>query len=148
MTSIDLYLTQPHHRDLVEEYRALDSSEDRLAWLMERPPLQVPIPNELLTDDRKVPGCLSGLWLHGSTSGDMCIFAAKSESDMVQGIGSFICDLYSQRSPAEILSIGDAMVQVLGLERLLSTTRKRAVSSAVSYILHTARTHVGVEVAA
>jgi len=66
----------------------------------------------------------------------------------VQGIGSFICDLYSQRSPAEVLAIGDSMVQVLGLERLLSTTRKRAVSSTISYILHTARSHIGIEVAA
>lgn len=148
MTSIDLYLTDAEHRELVEEYRAPDNNEDRLAWLMERPPLQAPIPHDLLTDDRKVPGCLSGLWLHGSCSGGVCTFAANSESDMVQGIGSFICDLYSNRSPAEILSIGDSLVEVLGLERLLSTTRKRAVSSTVSYILHTARSHVGVEAAA
>ena len=148
MTSIDLYLIQSPHRELFDEYRALDNSEDRLAWLMERPSLQPPISPELLTDDRKVPGCLSGLWLHGSFGDGVCTFTAKSESDMVQGIASFICDLYSNRSPAEILSIGDAMVQVLGLERLLSTTRKRAVSSTVSYILYTARSNGGVEVAA
>ena len=148
MISIDHFLTQADHRDLVEEYRALDNSEDRLAWLMERPSLQATIPDGLLTDDRKVPGCLSGLWLHGAVTGDVCTFAARSESDMVQGIGSFICDLYSNRSVAEVLSIGDSIIQVLGLERLLSTTRKRAVSSTVAYILHTARSHVGVEVAA
>ncbi len=148
MSSIDLYLTRTEHRDLVEEYRSLESSEDRLAWLMERPSLQAPLAAELLTDDRKVPGCLSGLWLHGSVTDSVCTFAAKSESDMVQGIGSFICDLYSNRSPAEVLSIGDSLVHVLGLERLLSTTRKRAVTSTVSFILHTARSHVGIEVAA
>lgn len=148
MTSIDLYLTQAEHRELVDEYRAIDNNEDRLAWLMERPALQPAIPAEQVTDDRKVPGCLSGLWLNGTVTDGVCSFAAKSESDMVQGIGSFICDLYSQRSPAEVLAIGDSMVQVLGLERLLSTTRKRAVSSTVSYILHTARSHIGIEVAA
>lgn len=148
MTSIDLYLTHAEHRDLVDEYRALDTSEDRLAWLMERPSLQAPIPDELVTDDRKVPGCLSGLWLHGSVTGGVCTFAARSESDMVQGIGSFICDLYSNRSAAEVLAMGDAMVNVLGLERLLSTTRRRAVTSTVAYILHTARSHVGIEAAA
>lgn len=148
MTSIDRYLTLGEHRELVEEYRALDNNEDRLAWLMERPALQPAIPAELLTDDRKVPGCLSGLWLNGAVTDGVCRFAAKSESDMVQGIGSFICDLYSHRSPAEVLALGDSMVQVLGLERLLSTTRKRAVSSTVSYILHTARSHLGLEVAA
>jgi sulfur transfer protein SufE len=58
---------------------------------------------------------------------------------MVQGISSFICDLYSARTPEEVLEIGDALVNILALERLLSTTRRRAVSSTVSFILHTAR---------
>jgi sulfur transfer protein SufE len=58
---------------------------------------------------------------------------------MVQGIASFICDRYGSRSAEEVLEIGDTLVSVLALERLLSTTRKRAVSSTVSFILHTAR---------
>ena len=141
MSTIDLHLDRPEHRELVDEYRAIDSNEDRLAWLMERTPHHVPMPIELAVDARKVPGCLSGLWLHAEVVDGVCLFSARSESDMVQGIASFICDLYSNRSPSDLLSIGEGVVQVLGLERLLSTTRKRAVSSTVSFILHTAREH-------
>lgn len=139
MNGIDRFLEQTDHRALVEEYRDLDNSEDRLAWLMERPSIQPELTPDLLTADRKVPGCLSGLWLHGSVVEGRCVFGTKSESDMVQGIASFICDLYSDRTPEEVLEIGDALVNILALERLLSTTRKRAVSSTVSFILHTAR---------
>jgi cysteine desulfuration protein SufE len=139
MTVIDRFLTSSEHRSLVEEYRDLDNSEDRLAWLMERPTIHASLAPELMTSERKVPGCLSGLWLHGYVREGVCHFEAKSESDMVQGIASFICDLYGSRTPDEILEIGDALVNVLALERLLSTTRKRAVSSTVSFILHTAR---------
>lgn len=139
MTAIDRFLTSSDHRSLVEEYRDLDNSEDRLAWLMERPSIHAPLAPELMTPERKVPGCLSGLWLNGYVREGVCHFAAKSESDMVQGIASFICDLYGSRSPEEVLEIGDTIVSILALERLLSTTRKRAVSSTVSFILHTAR---------
>lgn len=139
MTVIDRFLTSSDHRSLVEEYRDLDNSEDRLAWLMERPSMHAPLAPDLMTPERKVPGCLSGLWLNGYVREGVCHFEAKSESDMVQGIASFICDLYGSRSPEEVLEIGDALVNVLALERLLSTTRKRAVSSTVSFILHTAR---------
>jgi len=139
MNAIERFLSNPDHLALVEEYRDLDNSEDRLSWLMERPPLHPPVPTEYLTASNKVPGCLSGLWLHGAVHEGRCTFGAKSESDMVQGIASFICDLFSSRTPEEVLQIGDALVSVLMLERLLSTTRKRAVSSTVSYILHTAR---------
>lgn len=147
MTAIDRFLSNPDHRALVEEYRDLDNSEDRLAWLMERPSLHDAVPTEHLTDANKVPGCLSGLWLHGAVTEGRCAFGAKSESDMVQGIASFICDLYGSRTPEEVLEIGDALVSVLMLERLLSTTRKRAVSSTVSYILHTAREASGHRIA-
>lgn len=139
MNELEHFLIQADHRSLVEEYRDLDNSEDRLSWLMERSSFHPNLSSELLTPDRKVPGCLSGLWLHGVVVQGRCVFSAKSESDMVQGIASFICDLYGSRTPEEVLYIGDALVNVLALERLLSTTRKRAVSSTVSFILHTAR---------
>jgi cysteine desulfuration protein SufE len=147
MNGIERFLAQDDHRSLVEEYRELDNGEDKLAWLMERPSTQPELTPDLLTPERKVPGCLSGLWLHGSLVGGRCVFGAKSESDMVQGIASFICDLYSDRTPEEVLQIGDALVHILALERLLSTTRKRAVSSTVSFILHTAREASGHQIA-
>jgi cysteine desulfuration protein SufE len=132
-------------RALVEEYHALPSAEDRLTWLMEREPTHFPIPSENRVAERKVPGCLSGLWLDGEVGSHGCQFRAFSESDMVQGIVSFICDLYSSRPPEEVLEIGTRITDGLGLERLLSTTRRRAVSGTLSYILHTAREALPVE---
>lgn len=142
MSAIDHFLTRDDHRALVDEYRAIDSAEEKLSWLMERPALHAPVPEHLITPERRVPGCLSGLWLFGGAQDELCVFAAKSDSDMVQGITSFICDLYSQRTPDELVTIGDSIVSVLGLERLLSTTRKRAVSSTISFIQHTAKTRI------
>ena len=142
MQRIAEYLTLSRHQALVEEYHALDGAEDRLSWLMERAPEHRPVPADLTTDDRRVPGCLSGLWLHGGVEDGRCWFSAKSESDMVQGIVSFLCDLYSDRAPQEVIQIGDNLAHLLGIERLLSTTRRRAVSSTVSYILAVARAHV------
>lgn len=136
------HLTRPTHRMLVEEYQALDSNEDRLEWLMEREALHAGVPAELITEDRRVPGCLSGLWLHGIIRDGVCHYSAKSDSAMVQGIASFMCDLYSERSPQEVLQVGESLVNVLALERLLSITRKRAVSSTLAYILHAARAAV------
>jgi cysteine desulfuration protein SufE len=133
------HLARQNHRLLIEEYQALDSNEERLEWLMEREPIHAPVPEDLVTAERRVPGCLSGLWLHGSVLDGVCYYSAKSDSAMVQGIASFVCDLYSERPPQEVIEVAESLAQLLGLERLLSATRKRAVSSTVAYILHTAR---------
>ena len=141
MTIPDQYLTSAIHRELVEELLALDTAEDRLQWLMERTPLHRSVEPAERTGDRKVPGCLSGLWITGEIRDSRCFFSAHSDSDLVHGVVSYICDLYSDRTPGEVLELADLLTRSLRLDGLLSTTRKRAVSSAISFFHHTASHH-------
>lgn len=127
------------HQELLHEYLSLHSPEDRLTWLLERHPIHAPISPHLLTEDRRVPGCLSGLWLAAEQRDGLCYFSAKSESDLVQGIVSIICDLYSSRTPDAIALLGDSLTQQLALEPLLTMTRRRAIFSTTSFIVNSAR---------
>lgn len=145
MVSESWYPDHEIHQALLGDYKSLDSDEERLEWLMERPPLHADVPAEFTTPERRVPGCLSGLWLRGVVQDGVCHYSAKSDSAMVQGIASFICDLYSGLSPREVRQVGDSLVHVLGLERLLTATRKRAVSSVIAFIMHTAEPEFSVE---
>lgn len=133
----ETYLRKNSHRDLIDELLSLDTAEDRLSYLMERQPLHAPLAVEMRVDSRKVPGCLSGLWLEGTCVGGACAFSAHSESSLVQGVVSFLCDLYSDRSPEEIIAIGDLIPRAVNLDGLLSVTRKRATSSTLTFILYT-----------
>jgi cysteine desulfuration protein SufE len=138
----DTYLRKDSHREILDELLSLDTAEDRLSYLMERQPLHVPLPIEMHVESRKVPGCLSGLWLHGAYVDGVCSFSAYSESSLVQGVVSFLCDLYSNRSPEEIIAIGDLIARTVNLDGLLSVTRKRATSSTLNFILYTATQHL------
>jgi cysteine desulfuration protein SufE len=128
-------------RELIEELMALQTPEDRLSWLMERAPLHDPLSQSDLIPSRKVPGCLSGLWLKGELREGLCHYSAYSESDLVHGVVSFVCDIYSCRTAEEVTTISDSLVQKLRLDGLLSTTRKRALSSTLSFIIHHAAQH-------
>jgi sulfur transfer protein SufE len=132
------YLQQEVHSEMVAELLALDTAEDRLAFLMERPHRHLPIPLNERLDSRKVPGCLSGLWLLCATDQDLLHFSAFSESDLVHGVVSYVCDLYSGRTAREITEIGETLTRILKLDGLLSTTRKRALYSTLSFITHSA----------
>jgi sulfur transfer protein SufE len=135
MEPISELLVSNYHREIVGEYLALESAQDKLTWLMEREPLHTTVEPHLITEERRVPGCLSGLWLSGHSLSGEWFFSAKSESDMVQGLVSFICDLYSGRSGEDILNTGERLARALSLDRLVTVTRKRAISSTLSYIL-------------
>jgi sulfur transfer protein SufE len=129
-------LAETPHLDLAEELLALPTAEDKLSWLMERAPLHPPLSVDDLVPSGKVPGCLSGLWLKAQDSNGLCCFSAHSESSLVNGMASFVCDLYSYRSAREILAIGSSLADKLGLDGLLSITRKRALSSTLAFIAH------------
>lgn len=139
MNALAPFISQPEHAALVDEYLALESAEDKLTWLMERAPSHIPIPASECTPDRRVPGCLSGLWLGAHMQAGRCFFSCASESEVVQGIGSLLCDLYSNRSTSEILAIEATFARELKLDGLLTLTRRRAVSSIVGFILTRAR---------
>jgi cysteine desulfuration protein SufE len=131
LRSLDLTESQT---STVEDYLALDTAEDRLNWLFERTPLIPPLPDALRTDERRIKGCQSGLWIQGEVQSGVYTFRSYSDSKMVQGVASFLCDLYSGRTAEQIQAMNYSFVSVLGLEALLSITRKRAVASVYTYI--------------
>ena len=132
----------PRHNALIQELLALPTAEERLSWLMERAPLHAQLKATDRIDALKVPGCLSGLWLKGEYSGGVCVFSTYSESELVHGVISFVCDLYSERSPAEILAIRGELAQQLRIDGLLSITRQRALAQALSFILSKAEKYI------
>ncbi len=140
MNALASFLKQPQHAALIDEYLALESAEDKLTWLMERTPMHIPVPAADCTAERRIPGCLSGLWLDAQMQAENCFFSCASESEVVQGIGSLLCDLYSNRPMSEILQIGATFATELKLDGLLTLTRRRAVSSIIGFILHCANT--------
>lgn len=145
------YVSLDTHRTLVDDLLSLNSAEERLEYLMERRPIHPALDTHERTEAQKVPGCLSGLWLKGDIVDGVCQFAAHSDSDMVGGVASYLCDLYSTRSPEEVMEIGSLFSNALRLDSLLSTTRKRALSATLSFIMHVASqnplaTHISSEV--
>ena len=133
----ETYLTN-FQRELIAELSELGSPEDKLNWLIERPAKHLPIPDELAIPEARIPGCLSGLWLQFDNVGTVCFFRARSESELVQGVASYICDLYSDLSCEAIRNFGPSLVEQVQIDRLLTTTRKRAVHVITSFILSSA----------
>jgi cysteine desulfuration protein SufE len=136
------------NRLLLDEYAALDTAEDRLSWLMDRESAHSDLLESDMTPEKRVPGCVSGLWLKAVVREGICSFYARSESPMVSGVVTFLCELYSGLSPEDVITLATTIPGKLALEGLLSTTRKRAVSSAISFFRHTAQQHLDTPAAA
>ncbi len=118
-----------------EELASLGSAEDRLMYLCERASDQAPLGPSECTAERKVPGCISGLWIRGATRDGKCFFSTFGDSHLVAAISSLLCDLFSGVSPDELKAQEIyPLVDTLGIESLLSLNRRHAVQKICSYI--------------
>ncbi len=83
---------------------AIKGSHARLAWVVERARHLPPFSHGERVDANLVEGCLSQLWLRASIADGRCVFQCDSDSLIVKGIGSLICESCSGRLPVEIVA--------------------------------------------
>ncbi len=128
-----------HQLALVEEFQALPSWEERYALIIQRAKRLAPMPDALKTDDRKVRGCSSSVWLHAELRDGAVHYQADSDAVLVRGLVALLVEVYSGRTPREILSAPPAFIEELGLNQHLSPNRANGLTAMAQAIQDHAR---------
>ena len=125
--------------DIIADFDLLDEWEDRYRYLIELGRKLEP-----LSEDNKVRGCASQVWVETSIdrSGGEPVLTFRGDSDahIVRGLVCLVLTIYSNRPAREIVET-DAMdvFQQLGLTAHLTPQRSNGVRSMVERIKHDAR---------
>jgi cysteine desulfuration protein SufE len=94
------------------------------------------------TSEAKLEGCLSNLWLRSEFRSGLCFFKADSDSAIVKGLATVICDLFSGLPPDDILKADLAPLRQAGLWQQLTPNRRTGLSRLVDNIHEFARQQV------
>ncbi len=90
-----------------------------------------PLPDEAKTEENRVHGCQSNVWLIATvkeTDPPVVEFLANSDSIIVSGLIAILTALYSGKTPQEIISIdAQEVFAKLGLQRHLSPQRRNGL---------------------
>lgn len=125
-------------QELIGDFQTLSTAEERLEWIVERQTNHPCLTPDELRDELLVPECISRLWFLAERQEERCVFRVRSDSKVVQAVAAFICDLYSDRTPAEIIDMGANGLRALKLEELLSFNRRRTIERLWTMIHHAA----------
>ena len=119
---------------IVEEFGYFGDWAERYQYLIDLGRKLPPLADALRTDEHKVSGCQSQVWIvpHGDASG--LRFEAISDSSIVSGLIALLLRVYSGRPAAEILATEPQFVQALGLKQHLSPTRSNGLAAMVTRI--------------
>lgn len=121
--------------ELIENFSILDDWEDKYQYLIELGEKLPPLDEKFKTDEFKVSGCQSQVWLVPEYNGDILTFHAYSDAVMVRGIIAVLMAIYANKSVQEIkkIEVEDFFVK-LGLGEHLSPSRRNGMMSMVDKI--------------
>jgi cysteine desulfuration protein SufE len=116
--------------------------ELRWDWLIERARSMPPLPEDQRTEEHRVPGCLSNLWIVPSFVDGRCRYRCDADSVVVKSVAGLLCEFYSDEPPSEILALNPSFLREAGITAHLTSHRRNALTRVWALIRGFAARHV------
>jgi cysteine desulfuration protein SufE len=120
--------------NLKAEFAKFTEWEGRYKHLIEMGKKMPAMSEQYRSEEYKVKGCQSQVWLGASLVGHSVHFEADSDASIVKGIVALLVYVYSDSSPDEILATKPTFLEDIGLREHLSMSRANGLSSMVKQI--------------
>jgi cysteine desulfuration protein SufE len=120
--------------ELIEEFQIFDNWMDRYQYIIDLGKKLPEFPEEWKTEENRIHGCQSQVWLKTESSPARLHFQAISDSAIVSGLISILTRVYSDRDPQEIVATPPDFITAIGLDQHLSPTRSNGLNSMIKVI--------------
>lgn len=121
--------------DIVDIFDLLGDWEQRYQYLVELGEKLPPMPAELLSEDNKVKGCMSQVWIspyHDANDKTRYHFHGECDTSIIKGVLALLIELTDNKTAAEIEQLDvDEFFERLKLDEHLSPNRHVGVYALV-----------------
>ncbi|ATH78860.1 SufE family protein [Halomonas sp. C22] len=128
-------------QELVEEFEMFDNWMDRYQYIIDMGKQLPAFPADKITDEFKIQGCQSNVWMCHEEQGGRLIFKAKSDAAIVSGLIAVLLRIYSERTAEEIQQTEPHFLADLALDKHLSPTRSNGLHAMLERIYQVAKQH-------
>ncbi len=126
-------------RAIAEEFAFFGDWSERYQYLIDLGRKLPAFADDWKTEDHRLLGCQSMVWIVPSGNADRLDFAAASDSAIVSGLVFLALRVYAGRSAQEILATEPDFIAAIGLAKHLSPTRSNGLASLLAFIRDYAR---------
>jgi cysteine desulfuration protein SufE len=124
---------------IADEFAFFRDWSERYQYLIDLGKKLPPMPEEERTEQHRLLGCQSLVWIVASGDRERLDFRAISDSTIVSGLIYLALRVYSGRSADEIVATAPDYVNAIGLAKHLSPTRSNGMAALLKFIHDTAR---------
>ena len=130
--------------DIAADFEFLDDWEDRYRYIIELGRELPALPEEEHTEENRVHGCVSQVWLkvvpEGAGPGARLHFMADSDALIVRGLGAILLSMVEGRTAQEVLDMDiRGQLEALGLQEHLTQQRANGLASMIERLKREAR---------
>ncbi len=130
--------------NIVDIFELLDDWDQRYQYLIELGEKLPPMPAEHKTEDNKVKGCMSQVWVHAypdAADSDKLHFFGDCDTSIIKGVLAVLVQLADNKTAVEIQALDvDELFERLNLDEHLSPNRHVGVYAIVELMKQQART--------
>ncbi|MBB6245850.1 cysteine desulfuration protein SufE [Rhodanobacter sp. A1T4] len=121
-------------REIAEEFAFFGDWTERYQYLIDLGKQLPPFPDNWKTEEHRVHGCQSMVWLVPSGEATNMHFDAISDSAIVSGLIALVLRVYSDRSAQEIVDTQPEFIGTIGLAKHLSPTRSNGLAAMLTQL--------------
>lgn len=125
---------------IADEFAFFSDWSERYQYLIDLGRKLPAFPDALKTEDNRLQGCQSMVWIVSSGDAERMDFAAASDSAIVSGLIYLALRVYSGRSAREIVATDADYIADIGLAKHLSPTRSNGLAALLAVIRDRAQT--------
>jgi cysteine desulfuration protein SufE len=119
---------------IAEEFAFFGDWSERYQYLIDLGRKLPDFPDEWKTEQHRLQGCQSMVWIVPSGDASRLDFTAVSDSAIVSGLVFLALRVYSGRPAAEILATEPGYIGTIGLAKHLSPTRSNGLAALLAFI--------------
>lgn len=122
---------QEKEEEIISEFEMYDDWDGKYEYLIELGKDLPVIEQKYKTEEYKIKGCQSQVWLNAELKEGKVYYTADSDAIITKGIISLLVRVLSGSTPQEILDADLGFIQKIGLNNHLSPTRSNGLLSMV-----------------
>jgi cysteine desulfuration protein SufE len=121
-------------KNVIEEFKNISGWEDRYQKIIAKGKALNALLDSEKSDDLKIKGCQSQVWLKAEFKEGRVYFYADSDALIVKGLVAILIEIYSGATPKEILEHKPQFISEIGLTNHLSPSRANGLFAMLKQI--------------
>ena len=117
--------------EIVEEFELFDEWSEKYQYIIELGQKLPALDDKYKTEENKIKGCQSSVWLNSYEKDGKIFFEADSDSTFVKGEIALLIRVLSGQKPEEIVKTELEFIDKIGLRQHIAVTRANGLANMI-----------------